>query len=82
METLIDTARFRDTDPDALVYASLACPICLGVDEASWAGSLHGHDPWVDGWCARCAERWRVYLEPRQALRLALMETPMARVGR
>ncbi len=30
-----DTARFRPDDPDALVAASLACPICLRSDDVA-----------------------------------------------
>ena len=31
-----ETARFRHDDPDVLVLASLACPICLGGDDVQW----------------------------------------------
>jgi hypothetical protein len=68
-----DTARFRATDPDELVLASLACPICLYSDEVEWTAAIHGYDPSVQCRCARCGERWRVYLAPQQALRLGLM---------
>jgi hypothetical protein len=73
MTTLADTARFRATDPDVLVSASLACPICLAVEGVDWGGTLDGHDPSVDCRCSRCAQSWRVYLAPQQALRLGLM---------
>ena len=73
MTTLADTARFRATDPDALVSASLACPICLAVGGVDWDGTLDGHDPSVDCRCSRCGQSWRVYLAPQQALRLGLM---------
>jgi len=36
MTTLADTAPFRATDPDVLVSASLACPICLAVEGVDW----------------------------------------------
>ena len=36
---LVDIARFRPDDPDALVHASLACPMCLRSDDVEWAGS-------------------------------------------
>jgi hypothetical protein len=71
--TLADTARFRADDPDVLVAASLACPICLGSDEVEWHGALDGYDPSVECRCSRCEQRWRVYLAPHQALRLGLM---------
>jgi hypothetical protein len=71
---LADTARFRIDDPDPLVIASLACPICLGSEEVEWHAALEGYDPSVECRCPRCDERWRVYLEPQQALRLSLLE--------
>ena len=70
---LADTARFRIDDPDALVRASLACPMCLRSDDLELHAALDGYDPSVQGRCPRCEESWRVYLEPQQALRLALM---------
>jgi hypothetical protein len=70
---LADTARFRSDDPDALVAASLACPICLGSDQVAWEGALDGYDPSVECVCPRCDTRWRVYLAPQQALRFGLM---------
>lgn len=70
---LADTARFRTDDPDALVRASLACPICLRSDDLEWHAALDGYDPSVECRCPRCEESWRVYLEPQQALRLAFM---------
>jgi hypothetical protein len=73
MGMLADTARFRADDPDPLVVASLACPICLGSDDVQWSAALQGYDPSVQCRCARCKERWSVYLAPEQALRLALM---------
>jgi hypothetical protein len=71
--TLTDTARFRSDDPDTLVLASLACPICLGSDGVAWTAAVHGYDPSVQCRCARCDARWRVYLAPDQALRVGLM---------
>jgi hypothetical protein len=70
---LTDTARFRPNDPDALVNASLACPVCLCADTVEWDGSLQGYDPSVQCRCSSCQQRWRVYLAPEQALRLGLM---------
>jgi hypothetical protein len=70
---LADTARFREDDPDALVNASLACPICLHSDDVQWEAALEGYDPSVECRCPRCKERWRVYLAPQQVLRVGLM---------
>jgi hypothetical protein len=69
----VDTARFRPDDPDALVQASLACPVCLRSDAVEWEGSLQGYDPSVQCRCPSCSQKWRVYLAPEQALRLGLM---------
>jgi hypothetical protein len=71
--SLADIARFRPDDPDALVHASLACPMCLCADDVEWEGTLQGYDPSVRCRCPSCELRWRVYLAPEQALRLGLM---------
>ncbi len=73
MAALADTARFRTDDPDALVAASLACPICLGSEQVQWDAALEGYDPSVECRCPACEQRWRVYLAPQQALRLGLL---------
>lgn len=73
MVTLADTARFRPDDPDVLVAASLACPLCLQADDVQWDAALEGYDPSVHCHCPSCQEGWRVYLTPEQALRLGLM---------
>lgn len=70
---LADTARFRPDDPDALVTASLACPVCLRAEDVEWDDSLEGYDPSVQCRCPSCQARWRVYLAPEQALRVGLM---------
>ncbi len=72
---LADTARFRTDDPDELVVASLACPICLHGDEVDWELELEadGCDPSARCVCRHCEEPWRVYVTPDQALRLGLM---------
>ena len=72
---LADTARFRTDDPDALVIASLACPICLRSEDVEWEAALDGYDPSVQCRCPTCDERWRVYLAPQQALRFGLMDS-------
>jgi hypothetical protein len=70
---LADTARFRADDPDSLVIASLACPICLRSEQVRWEAVLDGYDPAVQCHCPDCGERWSVYLAPQQALRLSLI---------
>jgi hypothetical protein len=71
---LADIAHFRPDDPDELVTASLACPVCLRSEDVEWEGALQGYDPSVQCWCPTCDQRWRVYLMPDQALRLGLMD--------
>ena len=73
MAVLADTARFRADDPDALVAASLACPLCLRSEDVQWEAALDGYDPAVECHCPSCEQRWRVYLAPQQALRFGLM---------
>jgi hypothetical protein len=73
-----DTARFRADDPDVLVTASLACPICLCEEDVEWRLDADGYDPSVQCLCRPCKERWRVYLAPQQALRIGLMATHAA----
>ncbi|TMM03375.1 MAG: hypothetical protein E6G05_08075 [Actinobacteria bacterium] len=74
MAPLADTARFRTNDPDVLVSASLACPVCLRGDGVERHPALDGYDPSVECGCPRCDVRWRVYLQPLQALRFSLMD--------
>ena len=73
MVGLADVARFRPSDPDALVTASLACPLCLGSEQVHWRAALEGHDPSVLCSCPDCDEHWLVYLAPQQALRIGLL---------
>ena len=73
MALLADTARFRTDDPDALVEAALACPLCLRSEDIEWEAALDGYDPSVECRCPRCEERWRVYLAPHQALRMSVL---------
>jgi hypothetical protein len=73
MAMLADTARFLADDPDELVEAALACPICLCSDAIVWEAALDGYDPSVECHCPACEERWRVYLAPHQALRLSVL---------
>jgi hypothetical protein len=73
VRALADTARFAVDDPDELVRASLACPICLHTTELEWELDADGYDPSVECVCKRCDQPWRVYVTPYQALRLGLM---------
>jgi hypothetical protein len=75
VDRLADTARFRLDDPDEVVLASLACPLCLRVDRTDWEldADADGYDPTVACDCRDCEMPWRVYLTPDQALRLGLM---------
>jgi hypothetical protein len=73
MIRLADTARFRADDPDELVVASLACPICLHGGEVQWELEADGYDPSARCVCGRCEQQWLVYMTPYQALRLGLM---------
>jgi hypothetical protein len=70
---LTDVARFTAQDPDAVVAASFACPICLHDAGIERHASLDGYDPSVACECPDCDALWRVYLTPEQALRLGLM---------
>ena len=69
----VDVARFTPRDPDALVAASLVCPMCLRDDGVVCEDSLEGYDPLISCECSGCDVTWRVYLTPEQALRLGLM---------
>jgi hypothetical protein len=73
MSRLADTARFRTDDPDELVMASLACPVCLCSGAVAWELEADGYDPSVECFCESCEQPWRVYLTPDQALRVGLM---------
>jgi hypothetical protein len=73
---LTDTARFLPGDPDQLVAASLACPVCLRAEGVDRRDALEGYDPSVSCRCPSCDTEWSVYLTPEQALRLGLMHAP------
>jgi hypothetical protein len=75
VRSLDDTARFRTNDPDPLVSASFACPVCLLGEDIEWDANLDGYDPSVQCRCPRCEQRWQVFLAPQQALRFGLMAT-------
>ena len=70
---IADVARFRPDDPDELVVAALACPLCLRSEEVHFAAALEGYDPRVECECPSCLERWQVYLNPQQVLRFGLL---------
>ncbi len=74
MQPLFDVARFREDDPDELVIAALACPVCLGSDQVEWELRAGGYDPSVQCACPHCEQTWSVFMMPHQALRLGLME--------
>ncbi len=74
-----DVARFRADDDAALVAASFACPVCLGLDAAARL-VLERDDSEVECRCAACATEWSVAVDPTQALRLVL-HPPRARDG-
>lgn len=67
------TARFRADDPEELVRASFACPICLRGSDVEWRLQGDGYDPCVECECHHCVRSWRVFVTPDQLLRLALM---------
>jgi hypothetical protein len=71
-------AHFRGDDPNELVLASLACPICLSSQDVEWGFQSGGYDPSVECVCPRCEERWRVFMTQHQALRLVLLENSVA----
>lgn len=73
MAIVADTARFHADDCEALVLASLACPLCLRSDTVSWELLADGYDASVQCSCRRCEERWCVYLTTWQAVRLGLI---------
>jgi hypothetical protein len=67
-----ETAAFRAHDPDCLVAASLACPICLS-SRVDWHLNITDeYDSRVDCECVLCGHTRTVFLGQEQALRLAL----------
>jgi hypothetical protein len=73
MTALADIARFRNDDPEELVMASLACPVCLSSAGVVWRLEDEGYDPSVECICERCKQAWRVYMTPHQSLRVGLI---------
>jgi hypothetical protein len=74
VQRLSDVARFREDDPDELVIAALACPMCLGTEQVEWELRAGGYDPSVQCACPCCEQTWSVFVMQQQALRLGLME--------
>lgn len=66
-----DTARFRVDDPDELVAASFACPICLHAQsDVSVAGDDDAYEAACS--CGYCDAQWTVGLTTWQVLRLRM----------
>jgi hypothetical protein len=68
-----ETAYFRSADPDCLVAAALACPVCLSSD-VSWRLEESDYEASAHCTCNTCGHARTVFLVPDQALRLALHE--------
>lgn len=58
-------------DPDVLVDAALACPLCLGAHSRVDIGPVAG-DVAATCACGSCDATWSLALTPQQLLRLAL----------
>jgi hypothetical protein len=68
---LCDSARFLAADPDEIVAAAFACPVCLHrPDHVSVSDD--GGDALAQCTCDGCAHAWDVALDPWQALRMSL----------
>jgi hypothetical protein len=66
-----DVARFRPDDPDALVVASFACPVCL--HRPSFVRLAEFFDePSATVACLPCGSGWEIALTDLQMLRLTL----------
>jgi hypothetical protein len=75
MTTLDDFARFAPCDPDELVAASFACPMCLR--RAVWALlEDDGETQLARCRCMLCNLDWLVALSSDQYLRLVLAAPP------
>jgi hypothetical protein len=66
-----DVARFAPGDPEAVVAASFACPLCLGVDCDVLVHAAPGCSQATCS-CRRCPGDWTVALDPAQLLRLTV----------
>ena len=69
---ILEQASFYDTDPDALVEAALACPLCLHA--VDWRPAGTGSEAAVECRCRHCAHARTVALSGAQSLRLLLAQ--------
>ena len=69
---ILEQASFYDTDPDALVEAALACPLCLHA--VDWRPAGAGSEAAVECRCRHCGHARTVALSGAQSLRLLLAE--------
>ena len=67
----LHTAFFRGSDQDCLVAAALSCPVCLS-SEVSWRLEESAYESCAECECRDCGHARTVFLQPEQALRLAL----------
>ncbi|MBA2349128.1 MAG: hypothetical protein H0V81_12620, partial [Solirubrobacterales bacterium] len=70
MPSLDDVARFHPNDDPALVAASFACPLCLGLDGSAQL-VLDDGDAEVERACP-CGASWCVAVDAAQVMRLTL----------
>ena len=79
---LYETATFRGNDGDCLVAASLACRHCLS-EHVRWSLREVAYDWRVNCVCDVCGGRQTVFVDPEQALRLAMhVDRPLDRALR
>jgi hypothetical protein len=78
--TVDDVARFRSDEPDEVVGAAFACPVCLRGPAAVGVRGAE-HDRHLACACDGCALTWRVALDESQVLRLALAPPSRLPVG-
>jgi hypothetical protein len=73
MSSLHDAARFHASDPDAVVAASLACPVCLYRPSTVF---LPDDDGTASCRCRACDLVWTVSLDLGQSLRMRVAAPP------
>jgi hypothetical protein len=69
---LSDAARFLADDPDELVAAAFACPVCLHRPDRMFLGDADEEGALARCACHPCQREWDVALDPWQALRVQL----------
>ena len=69
---ILEQASFFETDPDCLVEAALACPVCLHA--VDWRPSGTGSEAAVQCRCRHCGHARTVALSGAQSLRLLLAQ--------